>query len=118
MKIARVNVLGVGISALNMELARQAITEALQTRTKGYICVRDVHGVMLAQADPEFKAILNRAFLNTPDGMPVVWMGKLSGFHHMDRVYGPDLMLELFQLSVHTGWRHFFYGGANGAAQD
>src|SRR5437870_9838969 len=39
MKIERVNVLGVGISALNMELARQAITEALRTKAKGYICV-------------------------------------------------------------------------------
>ena len=34
----------------------------------------------------------------------------------MSRVYGPDLMLEVMALSESKGYRHFFYGGANGTA--
>ena len=90
----RVNVLGVGLSVLNLKLALTAIGRALEQKAKGYICVTGVHGVMEAQEeDSKFRDILNGSFLNTPDGMPMVWAGKLAGHSEMDRVYGPDLML-------------------------
>jgi N-acetylglucosaminyldiphosphoundecaprenol N-acetyl-beta-D-mannosaminyltransferase len=112
----RVNVLGVGISVLNLRTALAAIADAVQARRKGCICVTGVHGVMEAQADDAFKKILNDAFLCTPDGMPMVWAGKLSGHREMSRVYGPDLMLEVCAWSEANGCRHFFYGGADGVA--
>src|SRR5438874_580126 len=90
--VERVNVLGVGISILNLDRAGEIIAEALAAGRKGYITVTGVHGVSEAQEDAEFRRILNRSFLCTPDGMPMVWMGKLAGHKEMDRVYGPDLM--------------------------
>jgi len=117
MDIKRVNVLGVGISVLNLSTALAAIAQAVQTRRKGYICVRDAHGVMLAQKDAAFRKILNEAFLCTPDGMPMVWMGKLHGHREMSRVYGPDLMLEVCAWSEKNPCRHFFYGGVEGVAE-
>ncbi|MEO5802633.1 MAG: WecB/TagA/CpsF family glycosyltransferase [Verrucomicrobiota bacterium] len=118
MKIERVNILGVGISALNLDLAKQAFVEAVRAKTKGYVCVTGVHGVMESQDDERLRAIHNQAFLCTPDGMPMVWLGKLKGFKEMSRVYGPDLMLEIMEISREQGIRHFFYGGANGVAQE
>jgi len=115
-KIDRVNVLGVGISVLNLDLAVGALAEAVGARRKGYVCVTGVHGVCEARQDPGFRGILNRSFLNTPDGMPMVWAGKLAGRSEMDRVYGPDLMLRVMAESIQRGWTHFFYGGAAGAA--
>ena len=114
----RVNVLGVGISVLNLKTALAAIAGAVRDRRKGYIGVTGVHGVMEAQADAIFKNILNRAFLCTPDGMPMVWMGQLHGHREMDRVYGPDLMLEVCAWSESSGCKHFFYGGADGVAEE
>ena len=113
----RVNVLGVGVSAINMEMALEAIAAAIALKSKGYICVSGVHGVSEAQSDPQLRQILNRAYLNTPDGMPLVWVGRARGQKQMQRVYGPDLMLALFEVSPERGYRHFFYGGANGAVQ-
>ncbi len=117
MAIQRVNVLGVGISVLNLPAARAAIADAVRARRKGYICVTGVHGVMEAQDDAAFKKILNAAFLCTPDGMPMVWAGKLNGHRDMSRVYGPDLMLDVCAWSETSGCRHFFYGGADGVAE-
>jgi N-acetylglucosaminyldiphosphoundecaprenol N-acetyl-beta-D-mannosaminyltransferase len=114
----RVNVLGVGLSAINLKLAREAIGRALEQKTKGYICVTGVHGVMEAQQDPGFRGILNRSWLNTPDGMPMVWVGKLNGHREMSRVYGPDLMLEVCELARDRGFTHFLYGGAKGVAEE
>jgi N-acetylglucosaminyldiphosphoundecaprenol N-acetyl-beta-D-mannosaminyltransferase len=113
----RINVLGVGVHALNLPLAVEVLREAIANRTKGYVCVTGVHGVSEAQSDPEFRAILNHALLNTPDGMPMVWIGRWSGAREMERVYGPDLLVEVCQASIAAGWRHFFYGGAPGTAQ-
>jgi len=113
----RVNVLGVGISVLNLRTALDAIAAAVRERRKGYLCVTGVHGVMEAQADPAFKKILNDAFLCTPDGMPMVWAGKLAGHRGMSRVYGPDLMLDVCAWSETSGAKHFFYGGADGVAE-
>jgi len=103
MAIQRVNVLGVGISVLNLRTALDAIADAVRARRKGYICVTGVHGVMEAQADATLRHILNQAFLCTPDGMPMVWMGWLRGHREMSRVYGPDLMLEVCAWSEKNG---------------
>jgi len=114
----RANVLGVGVSAINLDVALARIARALELKTKGYICVTGVHGVSEAQNDPAFRTILNRAFLNTPDGIPTVWVGRLQGLREMARVYGPDLMLEVCRYTVARGYTHFFYGGAEGVAAE
>jgi N-acetylglucosaminyldiphosphoundecaprenol N-acetyl-beta-D-mannosaminyltransferase len=113
----RVNILGVGVHALNLKSAIAVLQTAIENRTKGYVCVTGVHGVCEAQSDPAFRSILNHALLNTPDGMPMVWIGKKAGHREMDRVYGPDLLLEVCAASETTGWRHFFYGGGPGTAE-
>jgi N-acetylglucosaminyldiphosphoundecaprenol N-acetyl-beta-D-mannosaminyltransferase len=112
----RVNVLGVGIGVLNLQTALDEIAAALRDRRKGYVCVTGVHGVIEAQSDGEFRNILNGALLCTPDGMPMVWLGKIRGHAEMRRVYGPDLMLEVCAWSEKNSCRHFFLGGADGVA--
>ena len=115
--LPRLNVLGVGVSVLNLPAALAALAGAVATRSKGYVCVTGVHGVSEAQAEPALRRIHNRAFLVTPDGMPMVWLGRLAGHRAMDRVYGPDLMTLVMRESPARGWRHFLYGGANGTAE-
>jgi N-acetylglucosaminyldiphosphoundecaprenol N-acetyl-beta-D-mannosaminyltransferase len=73
---------------------------------------------MEAQRDPALRQILNSSLVTTPDGMPMVWLGRASGFARMTRVYGPDLMLELCRESVATGATHFLYGGTDGVAEE
>ena len=115
---ARVNILGVGVSALNMETALRETEQLLDRGQQGYICVTGVHGIMEAQSDEGFRDILNRSFLTTPDGMPTVWLGRMQGFKHMSRVYGPDYMLGVCERSVTRGYRHFLYGGKPGVAEE
>jgi N-acetylglucosaminyldiphosphoundecaprenol N-acetyl-beta-D-mannosaminyltransferase len=114
--MTRANILGVGVSALNLPQATALVLQAVHQKRRGYVAVTGVHGVSEAQSDPEFRRILNAAFLNTPDGMPMSWVGRLQGFRDMDRVYGPDLMLSLCAASQDGSVRHFFYGGGPGVA--
>jgi N-acetylglucosaminyldiphosphoundecaprenol N-acetyl-beta-D-mannosaminyltransferase len=115
--IARCDVLGVGVSAVNMPLAIAQIQSWIHHREQNYVCITGVHGVMESQRDDDLKRIHNEAGMVTPDGMPMVWINRLRGNSHVGRVYGPDLMLELCQRSVDRGYRHFFFGGGNGVAE-
>jgi N-acetylglucosaminyldiphosphoundecaprenol N-acetyl-beta-D-mannosaminyltransferase len=117
-RIQRVNVLGIGVSALNLNSAMDEIAAALAQKKKGYVCVTGVHGVMEAQRDAELHRILNGAWLNTPDGMPMVWVGRLRGFRSMSRVYGPDLMYLVCDFTQKKDYTHFLYGGAEGVAPE
>jgi len=113
----RVNILGVGVSAITMAEALETIEQWITHMERRYICVRDVHGVMKSQRDDALRRIHNAAGLVTPDGMPLVWLSWLKGFRHVERVYGPDLMLACCQFSITRGYRHFFYGGGEGVAE-
>lgn len=110
----RVNILGVGISAINMELALDLIDAWISEAESKYVCVTPVHSVMECQRDSELRHIQNTSGLTTPDGMPLVWLSRLRGHNCVDRVYGPDLMLALCNHSIIKGYRHYFYGGEEG----
>jgi N-acetylglucosaminyldiphosphoundecaprenol N-acetyl-beta-D-mannosaminyltransferase len=111
-------VLGVRVSALNMEDAVRSADQWISAGNYGYACASSVHGIMEAQSDPRYREILNSAALNLPDGMPLTWVGHLQGHRDMDRVFGPDFMLELCRLSVKRGYRNFLYGGRPGVAEE
>jgi N-acetylglucosaminyldiphosphoundecaprenol N-acetyl-beta-D-mannosaminyltransferase len=111
------DVLGVKVSAINMSRAVGAADRWIRAGQPGYLCVTGVHGVMEAQKDYKFREILNCAMMNIPDGMPMSWVGRLQGFDDMDRVFGPDFMSEMCDLSLQRGFRHFLYGGQPGVAE-
>jgi N-acetylglucosaminyldiphosphoundecaprenol N-acetyl-beta-D-mannosaminyltransferase len=115
--VSYADVLGVKVSAIDLDRAVQLADEWIVRGRPGYVCVTGVHGVMEAQSDAEFRRILNHAAINTPDGMPMTWVGRLQGFAQMDRVFGPDFMAALCELSAERGYRNFFYGGKPGVAE-
>ena len=112
------NVLGVLVDALDMQSAIAVISQLLRSSQKGYVCAVGVHGVMEAQRNPTVAAAFAGASLSVPDGMPTAWVGRMQGHAHMERVAGPDLMLEVFRRPEFSHCRHFLYGGVAGVAQD
>jgi exopolysaccharide biosynthesis WecB/TagA/CpsF family protein len=110
-------VLGVRVDAVQIPEVISRINGWIEgDRRRNYVAVTGMHGVVEAQQDPEFNAVLNRASLVVADGMPLVWIGRRYGFKLQRRVYGPELLESLCR---ETGGRHchFFYGGAPGVAE-
>lgn len=110
----RVDVLGVHVSAVTPTSALEIVTRWVEERTRTYLCVTGVHGVMESQHDPRVRDIHNASGLTVPDGMPLVWCAHRAGAVNVQRVYGPDLMLSVLARSVERGWSSYFYGGAEG----
>jgi N-acetylglucosaminyldiphosphoundecaprenol N-acetyl-beta-D-mannosaminyltransferase len=113
---SRFDVLGIPVSAITVADAVSTIDSWIRARTPHYVCITGVHGVMESQRDGELRRIHQDAGLVTPDGMPLVWLAHLDGHAHVERVYGPDLMLACCERSLQTGASHYFYGGAPGIA--
>ena len=110
----RVNILGVGVSAIDMEQALATIDGWVASRAREYVCVCPVHSIMECRRSEAVRRTFNQAGMVTPDGMPLVWVARALGHHDVGRVYGPDLMLAVLRRERH---RHFFYGGGPGVAE-
>lgn len=112
------HVLGVRVDAIQ---TAGAVTEMERLIANGkpgcYVTVTGMHGVAESRDDLRFREILNAADLVVPDGMPLVWLGRLHGFPMRHRVPGSELMEEFCQKTG-SRYRHFFYGGGSGVAED
>jgi len=82
------------------------------------ISASGAHGIIEAHKDPLFKQTLQHFWLNLPDGMPTVWVGRLKGAKLMQRCYGPDFFKATLLASAHLPITHFFCGGKEGIAAE
>lgn len=100
-----------------MSQALDQICHWIENQACEYICACTVHTVMECQHDENVRCAVNGASLATPDGMPLVWLGRWKSQAQVSRIYGPDLVLALCQLSLERGYSHYFYGGAAGVPE-
>ncbi len=110
-------VLGISVDAIDMEEGLRHVGSLLRGERKGYVCVAGVHGIMEAQRDPDLFRAYRLSEMTIPDGMPLVWVGRTQGYPRMERVTGPDLMLEIFRRKEFANVTHYLYGGAEGVAE-
>lgn len=113
----RLNVLGVGISPLNMTRALRQLDGWIAARERQYVCICNVHSVMECRRSENVRRVFNRCGMVTPDGMPLVWLLRRAGYRDASRVYGPDLMLATMEGFVKRGCRHYLHGGVPGVAE-
>lgn len=113
----RANILGVGVSVINLDDAVETIERWIKTGKQSYVCVTGAHGIMECQNDKRLRQIHNAAGMVTPDGMPLVWVARLLGRKRIERVYGPDLMRRMTAVSAERAYRQFYYGGAPHVAE-
>jgi len=116
-QVPRVNILGVGITPVNLAQAVATLERWHSEERREYVCCTSVHGLVEAQRDPEVRSALNRAGLATEDGMPLVWWCQRSGFRDAGRVCGSDLLEAMCEIAPRHGHRHFFYGGSARVAE-
>lgn len=116
--VPRYNVLGVGIHALNLDSTAAALVGSVRAHPRRYVCCCEAHSLVQARRDPAHRARLNAAHFATPDGMPIVWLGRRAGHSAVGRVYGPDLMQAVCLHTADGSASHFFYGGGQSCADE
>ena len=111
-KTDRFDILGVNISAIDMNDACSLVEDAILKKQKKYICVCPVSTIMECKRSDRALESVNSADLVTPDGMPTVWVGKMYGYKNIKRVYGPELMQNICGISKKKGYKNYFYGSS------
>jgi len=112
--MARLNshdIIGVGVSAMDYAGACAAITEAAAAHRSLTVTALAVHGVMTGALDPQHRRRLNALDMVLPDGQPVRWaLNLLFRARLPDRVYGPNLMLQVCARAEAAGLSVGLYG--------
>ena len=108
----RQNLLGVRVSAVDYAAAGERILRAARHGQPLAVSALAVHGVMTGALDPTHRHRLNKIDLLVPDGQPVRWaLNWLHGAALGDRVYGPNLMLNLCRQASQEQLPIFLFGG-------
>ena len=102
---------GVGISCTDMPGAVDALFRIAEERTGGYFAFTCAHGIVDSQKDEKLRDILNGGRMAMPDGMPLVWVGRIKR-KPIRRVTAPDFFETVMRDPRASGIRHYFYGGS------
>ena len=110
--------LGIPVTAVTLPDVVRSTSALAQSDRPHAVFVREVASLMAAVDSPPLRELHFKASLVVPDGMPLVWAGKLKGFgKSVGRVAGADLVDAVCAHSIKTGQSHFFFGGAPGVAE-
>jgi len=112
-----VNILGVRLHPMRFTAAVDLMEQWIAERLPRILCFPGSDMLAACQRNDRQRTALNNADVTLTDGMMLARLCRLFGAAHAERVYGPDVMLELCRRSPERGYRHFFYGGAPGVAE-
>lgn len=112
-----VDILGVRVHDVTYEESIVAIEGFLASGGVHRVVTPNPEFVMLARRDPEFHRILNASSLAIPDGVGLLWAGRVLGRPLREHVRGTDLVVRLASVSARKGYRWFLLGAAEGVAR-
>ncbi|HRK01995.1 MAG TPA: WecB/TagA/CpsF family glycosyltransferase [Oligoflexia bacterium] len=104
-------VLSSNISVFNLPESVRQIAQLARGTGVHYVCVSNVHTVIMGERDPVFRKVTNSATLATADGMPLLWASRVLGKSPIHgRASGPDIMKLFFSDPEFADLRHFLFG--------
>ena len=86
--IDRVNILGVGVNTVNMQMAVDEIESWITERRQNFVLNVPAHCIVDCLRDDNLRKIYNRAGLVNPDGRPIAWIARWMGHRHVSQVCG------------------------------
>jgi N-acetylglucosaminyldiphosphoundecaprenol N-acetyl-beta-D-mannosaminyltransferase len=102
---------GVRIDPYGPEQAADAVRDLAVDRKPAAVHLCNASTLSLAMRDVPYREMVNRSTLNLADGFPVAWAGRRAGHASMtERVYGPDLMINVMSRGLDIGLRHYLFG--------
>ncbi len=106
----KVNVIGVPISIVNLDIVLDYISDNLDDIKGNYICASNVHTTVMAHDDPDYLEVQSNSIISLPDGKPLADYGNKKGFKEMQKTTGTHFMQDTFTDERFEDKRHYFYG--------
>ena len=117
-KVAPAVIEGLPISLVGPRKVLAEMQRAIEARETGhYISITNTESMYHGLRVPAHGAFIRDADFSLCDGVGVIVAGWFWG-HRIARLNGPVLQLEASAHGATRGWRHFFYGGKEGVADE
>jgi len=113
----RFEIVGVDFDLIDYKKAIEKIDRLRSDGPAHYVTLTNPYCVTLCRKDAGMRQAVKMADLTLPDGVGITIAAKLNGYPHGGRVAGPNLMHKLCDWGRQHGYRHYFYGGAEGIAE-
>jgi N-acetylglucosaminyldiphosphoundecaprenol N-acetyl-beta-D-mannosaminyltransferase len=94
----------------DLDSAVDAVVRRALSGDGGVACCANAHVLVTSQRNEELKTALQSSWAVFPDGSPVAWLQRRSGFRSAQRIAGPDLMPAVLDRGRQGGLRHFLFG--------
>lgn len=114
----RHEIFGIPVNALTYQDAVDWVAERVATGTKSWILAINPEKIMKALSDERLRLLLLQADLFIPDGIGVLWAGKILGKPFPQRVTGVDIFVLLVKEAAKRGWRIFLLGAPPGVSKE
>lgn len=114
----RLNVLGTGVDTYDMETSANVLVFAMEEDAPFSVYTPNSEILLYAYKNPEYRDVLNRGNLITPDGIGVVYASKILGAPLKERVGGFDLANKVLKKIAGTGKTVYLFGGKPGVADE
>lgn len=101
---------GIKFLPVDLDQALGLVVQHIPEQKGGYFCFANIHVVMEAKKNSEFRRVLNQSAGNFPDGMGTAGALKILGHRFKDRVRGTDFMLRLCDYAAKNNLKVFLYG--------
>jgi N-acetylglucosaminyldiphosphoundecaprenol N-acetyl-beta-D-mannosaminyltransferase len=109
---------GLPISCATREYVLTEIERAIAAGEIGhFIAVTNPENMYHGLRIPSIGEYIRNSDFSVCDGVGVILAGLTWG-HVVPRFSGPTLQLECSKWGVAKGWRHFYYGGKEGVAEE
>jgi len=116
--VPRTKVLGVPVDGITyIQWMKQIHEWVHHSQHPHHVCTVNPEFIMVAQDDPIFFNILNRADLCVPDGVGLLWATRYLGQPVPERVTGSDGVPLIAQYAAKIGWKLFLLGAGPGIAE-
>jgi len=108
---ARVSIAGAGFDTLTHAQLIENVVAAIRDAVGGTIVTPNIDICHRINRDPSSRGFITSASFVVPDGMPLLWAGRLAGRPLVERITGADLIYSLSQAAAAGGWSIFLVGG-------
>ena len=105
------------IDDLSWDEALETVADLIRRRSGGYVVTPNVDHVVLAESDPELREIYRQASAVFCDGMPLLWAARFLGTPLRAKISGSDVLIRFCPRAAREGYRIFFLGGQEDAAE-
>jgi N-acetylglucosaminyldiphosphoundecaprenol N-acetyl-beta-D-mannosaminyltransferase len=114
----RHEILGTPVDSLTYEDALRLVKESVESRRPLWILAVNPEKIIKAIDNEKLGRLLSGADLFIPDGIGILWAGRILGKRFLERVTGVDLFIALTEEAARQNWRVYLLGAAPGVAEE